>query len=810
MKKLIDQRSILNIGSHLAVIFGFVVLALAVHYPVLQGKVLLQSDSQQYKGMSRELQENREKNGEELYWVDNTFGGMPTYQLGAKYPYDVLTPIHQLFRLLPHPTYLLFLYLLGAYIFLLCFDFRSSYAVIGALAYGLSTYLLIIIQVGHNTKAQALGYLPFVLAAVHLVFQKKSYWTLLFAALAMGLQIRANHYQMTYYMLLLLFLYGGVQAWHAYKVKAFRTFFQRGLRLLGAGFLAIALNATSLLATAEYTQFSTRGKSELTIDANQQPQEKRSGLSYAYITQFSYGIFESLNLIIPRIQGGGSTEDLGRESELYNDLLQLGVPRGQANQFISNVPTYWGNQPILEAPAYIGIVVFFLAILALSFPLDRYKQWLLMGAILSLMLSWGNNFELLTRLFIDFIPLYSKFRAVSSIQIILEFCFPVLALMGLRDVLQANSKSARTALQRTTLGCLGLLFALYLFQGALSFKGPNDAYYSQLFGPQIMQMIFQARKSIYTADLIRALIFVLLSSSILFAFSYKKLKESFVLLLVGMILMIDLLQISSRYLNRDLYLSPSQHKKSFVASAQDRLIQQDTTHYRVYEPALGLQGARTAFFHNAVGGYHGAKPRRFEELIELFQVQKRQSILNILNVKYILLTNENGEEEAVQNPDNLGRAWMVKQLHPQETPNEAYMAMTTTEFNSSAIIESHDQNLPLNYSIDPSAQIALVENTPEYKRYLFSSVEDAFVVFSEMYYQHGWVARIDGREAKIELVNYILRGLAVPSGTHEIEFRFEPKVIEHGSAIQIGAIVLLLLLLVLSIKETVFSNKQQS
>ena len=760
--------------------------------------------------MSRELQENREKNGEELYWVDNTFGGMPTYQLGAKYPYDVLTPIHQLFRLLPHPTYLLFLYLLGTYIFLLCFDFRSSYAVIGALAYGLSTYLLIIIQVGHNTKAQALGYLPFVLAAVHLVFQKKSYWTLLFAALAMGLQIRANHYQMTYYMLLLLLLYGGVQAWHVYKVKAFRTFFQRGLRLLGAGFLAIALNATSLLATAEYTQFSTRGKSELTIDANQQPQEKRSGLSYAYITQFSYGIFESLNLIIPRIQGGGSTEDLGRESELYNDLLQLGVPRGQANQFISNVPTYWGNQPILEAPAYIGIVVFFLAILALSFPLDRYKQWLLMGAILSLMLSWGKNFELLTKLFIDFIPLYNKFRAVSSIQIILEFCFPVLALMGLRDVLQADSKSARTALQRTTLGCLGLLFALYLFQGALSFKGPNDAYYSQLFGPQIMQMIFQARKSIYTADLIRALIFVLLTSSILFAFSFKKLKESFALLLIGMLLIIDLLQISSRYLNRDLYLSPSQHKKSFVASAQDRLIQEDTTHYRVYEPALGLQGARTAFFHNAIGGYHGAKPRRFEELIDLFQVQKRESILNILNVKYILFTNENGEEEAVQNPDNLGKAWMVKQLHPQKTPNEAYMAMTTTEFNSSAIIESPDQNLPLNYSIDPSAQIALVENTPEYKRYLFSSVEDAFVVFSEMYYQHGWVARIDGRETKIELVNYILRGLAVPSGTHEIEFHFQPKVIEQGSAIQIGAIVLLLLLLVLSIKETVFSNKQQS
>ena len=801
MKKLIDLLTSPQLRLHAAILFGFIALSLAMHYPVLQGKALLQSDTQQYKGMSRQLQENRTEKGEELYWVDNAFGGMPTYQLGAKYPYDVLTPIHKLFRLLPHPTYLMFLYFLGAYLFLLSFGFRPSYAVLGALAYGLSTYLLIIIQVGHNTKAQALGYLPFVFAAVHYLFQKKSLWGVLFAALAMGLEIRANHYQMTYYMLLLLLLYGGVQAWEAFKEKELKPFFQTGLKLGFAGLLAIALNATSLLATKEYTDFSTRGKSELSIDASGQPQAQRSGLSYDYITQFSYGIFESLNLIIPRIQGGGSREDLGTDSNLYTRLVQLGVPRGQAQQFVSAVPTYWGDQPILEAPAYIGIVVVFLAVLALCFPLDRYKKWLIAGVLLSLFLSWGKNFESLTRLFISIVPLYSKFRAVSSIQVILEFCLPVLAVMGLRDALKADAATSRKALQRASIGFLSLIVGLFLLKSTLPFKGSNDAYYGQLFGAQIMQLIFEARKEIYTADLLRALVFVLLTAALLFAHSYKKLKENRVLLLVGCLLVFDLIQIATRYLDRELYVSPSQLKRTFVATPQDRAILEDNSHYRVFEPSLGLQGARTAYFHNAIGGYHGAKPRRFEELIDLFQVQQVEAILNILNVKYILYADEAGKEQVLENPDNLGAAWLVERLLPQASPDEAYMAMASTDFSSTAIIESVSADLPLSYTLDPSATVTLVENSATQKTYAFSSIEAAFVVFSEMYYTKAWTAQIDGNEVPIERVNYVLRGLQVPAGKHQITFRFEPKVVQHGSAVQIGAIVLLLLLLAAAVKE---------
>ena len=808
MKRLIELLKLPATRLHAFILLGFIALSLAMHYPVLQGKVLLQSDTQQYKGMSRQLQESRIEKGEELYWVDNAFGGMPTYQLGAKYPYDLLTPIHKLFRLLPHPTYLLFLYFLGAYLFLISFDFRPSYACLGALAYGLSTYLLIIIQVGHNTKAQALGYLPFVFAAVHYLFQKKSLWGVLLAAIAMGLEIRANHYQMTYYMLLLLLLYGGVQAWEAIKQKEFKLFVNKGLKLGFAGLLAIALNATSLLATREYTDFSTRGKSELSIDASGNPQEQRSGLSYDYITQFSYGIFESFNLIIPRIQGGGSREDLGTDSNLYTRLVQLGVPRAQSRQFVTAVPTYWGDQPILEAPAYVGIVVVFLAVLALCFPLDRYKKWLLAGVLLSLLLSWGKNFESLTRLFISIVPLYSKFRAVSSIQVILEFCLPVLAVMGLRDALKADAAASRKVLQRASVGFLSLIIGLFLLKSTLPFSGPNDAYYSQLFGPQIMQLIFEARKEIYTADLLRALIFVLLTAGLLLAYSLKKLKENRVLLLVGCLLVFDLVQIATRYLDRELYVSPSQLKRTFVATPQDKSILEDNSHYRVYEPALGLQGARTAYFHNAIGGYHGAKPRRFEELIDLFQVQQAEAILNILNVKYILYTDEAGEEQVLENPDNLGAAWLIERLLPQASPDEAYMAMASTDFSSTAIIESAETNLPLSYTLDPAANVALIDNTATKKTYAFSSSQDAFVVFSEMYYAYGWTAQIDGKGVPIERVNYVLRGLQVSAGKHQITFSFNPKVVQQGSAVQIGAIVILLLLFAAAVKEIYPLKKQ--
>ncbi|MGB1448349.1 MAG: YfhO family protein [Flavobacteriaceae bacterium] len=807
MKKLIKRLNLGDRGLDVGVILLYILFSLAVFYPLLQGKQLFQSDSIQYSGMARQLQEHRLETGEELYWIDNAFGGMPTFQLGAKYPYDILTPLHKVFRLLPHPSYLLFLYFLGAFVFLRSIRLERNYAFLGGLAYGLSTYLLIIIQVGHNTKAQALGYLPFVFAAVHYIYTKKSLWGIAFGALAMGLQIRANHYQMTYYMLLLMAVYVGFQAWQHFKTTAQKPFVWATARLMVAGILAIALNATSLLATSEYTQFSTRGKSELTLDANGRPLEKRSGLSYDYITQYSIGLFESFNILVPRIQGGGSTENLGTSSDLYKSLVARGLPRQQAAQLVANVPTYWGTQPILEAPAYVGVVVIFLALLAMFLSLDWIKKWLLVGIVFSLLLSWGKNLDFLTRFFVDYFPLYDKFRAVSSIQVILEFCFPILAMLGLKEFFQQPKKAAMHALKKATLLMAGIVVLLYLAKSVVLFQGPNDGYYNSVFGAQIMQLIFEARKSIYTADLIRTAVFTTLTAALLFAFLQQKIRKQASVIGIALFLCIDLLQISNRYMDRDLFVSPSRVKRAFRATSQDKAILEDTSHFRVYEPSLGLQGARTSFFHNAIGGYHGAKPRRFEELIELFQTKQYEPILNILNVKYLLFEDEEGQAQVLENPGNLGAAWFINTLQPMENPDQAYQSMTEIDFASTALIEGGVEGLSMTYVKDSLAQIQLVKNSPKEKIYQVKTDEPAFTVFSEMYYEKGWKATIDGKESPIHKVNYVLRGLAIPAGEHEIRFYFSPQVIQTGSVIQLVALVLLLLLIIACIRQSKMFQK---
>ena len=808
MKKLIESINYKNLGIHLGILLGFVLLSLTVFHPLFQGKELLQSDIQQYRGMSRQLQESRDTSGEEMYWIDNAFGGMPTYQLGAKYPNDLLTPIHKLVRTIPAPAFSLFLYFLGAYLFFLSFGFSKQYAVLGAVAYGLSTYMLIIIQVGHNTKAQALGYFPLVFAAVHFLFKHKSLWGIVFTALAMGLQIRANHFQMTYYMLLLLLIYGGIQAWAHFKDNKLKDFINKGFRLGLAGLLAIILNATSLLATAEYTAFSTRGKSELTLDIDGSPLELRSGLSYDYITQYSYGIFESLNLLIPRIQGGASREDLGTDSDLYKNLIQRGVSTQQARQFVQNVPTYWGDQPILEAPAYVGAVIVFLALMSLFFPLSPHKRWLIVGFSMSLLLSWGKNLDFLTQFFVSYFPLYNKFRAVSSIQIILEFCLPVLAMFGLREFFTASTNAAKNALKKSSYIYLGGLVLLYLLSTTLSFSGINDAYYTDIFGADLMQQIVKARKAIYTEDLLRTFVFVSLTIVFLTAFVFKKSKKTYTLVGVALLIFIDLIQISNRYLDRDLFVKPNRLRSAFVSSSADKAILQDKEHYRVFEPALGLQGGRTAYFHNAIGGYHGAKPRRFEELIDLFQLKQHQPILNILNVKYILYTNEEGKTQPIQNPENLGSAWFVEKLIPKTTADDIYQNMTSIAFESEALVETSSLDIPSAYVKDSLATIVLTENQPHKKTYSFSSKEDAFVVFSEMYYAKGWTATIDNVSAPIYRVNYVLRGLSVPKGKHVISFTFSPTVIQQGSSLQLIGIILLLLLVVFGIRELIYNKAQ--
>ncbi|MEK9603044.1 MAG: YfhO family protein [Flavobacteriaceae bacterium] len=793
MKKLTEKLINKNNFKHLAVIFGFALFSILFFYPVISGKSLIQSDISQYSGMSRQLQEYRENHNEEIYWIDNAFGGMPTYQLGARYSYDFLTPIHKLIQLIPQPAEILFLYLLSAYFFLLIIRMPIPIAVFGAFAYGLSTYLLIILQVGHNTKAQALAYMPLVIGGMYMILNNGGFRGLILTVFALSMQIRANHYQMTYYMLLLMLVIVIVYGIHALRSQNHKSFLRQTTLLIVAGILALGLNAPPLLATAEYTQFSTRGNSELVLNSDGSEKEKTGGLSTDYITQFSYGIFESLNLIAPRIQGGGSSENLGENSELYQFLIQNGLSRSQAKSFVSNVPTYWGDQPILEAPAYVGITVVFIAFLTLFFVKGRLRNGLLTGIILSLLLSWGKNLPFLTQLFIDYFPLYNKFRAVSSIQVILEFCFPVLACLGLYRLLLKPETVEIKKILKVGMGFVAFLLILLFFKGSLDFSGAMDSYLREAYGSILMEQIVSARKTIFTYDLIRAVAYSLAIMLVFFLFKNNKTSKNLTIFVLTALMLSDLIGVSQRYIDRDLFVSPRQKKNLFQAKAGDQLILKDTTRFRVYEPGLNLSGARTSYFHNAIGGYHGAKPRRYEELYEYFRTHQISGVMDMLNVKYLLIQEKN-QQKVIENPSVLGVAWAVDSLLVVDTADAVLESMKTIDFNRQAVVLKTEfpSDLSLSYNAQQLKKIELVKNHPTRLKYEFEAEEDQLMVFSEMYYPDGWTVSIDQENVDFFPINYVLRGLKVPSGEHTIEFRFDPPVIKMGSNIRLITILIFL------------------
>jgi len=495
---------------HIVVICGFIVISLVYFNPVLSGKTLYQSDIKLYESVARQQIDYRKKTGEETYWNNSAYGGMPTYQLGARFPHDHMDKLDRFLRFLPRPADYLFLYFLSFYILMLVMRIPWKLSVLGALAFGFSTYLIIIIGVGHNSKAHAIAYFPLVLAGIMMVFQKRYFWGAVLTALAMGLEIQANHYQMTYYLGLLVGVIGISFGIDAFKKKQLPHFFKSVGILIAAVILGLASNATTLLSTSEYVDTSIRGKN-LLADETTRSSEK-NGLDYDYITEYSYGKLESLNLFVPKLMGVGRASDLGNDSAFYQQLIQLGQSREKANYYANGTPLYWGTQPFVEAPPYLGVTVVFLALLGVLLIRGRLRWWILGGMILSLLLSWGKNFEFLTRLFIDYMPFYNKFRAVSSIQVILELLVPIAAVFGLHrffnDTISSEEKKKKLFIAAGVFGGLCLLFLL--FGGSLfSFKSPSEVQMA-IEQPVIFDAIKEDRITIMKSDSLRSLIFILL------------------------------------------------------------------------------------------------------------------------------------------------------------------------------------------------------------------------------------------------------------------------------------------------------------
>ncbi len=785
--------------THFFVLVFFVITALAYFNPVLQGKVIEQSDIRQYTGMAKEQINFRKKTGEEPYWTNSAFGGMPTYQLGAYYPHDYVKKLDRLLRFLPRPADYLFIYFLGFYILLCCLKIDYKLAAIGALAFGFSTYLIIILGVGHNAKAHAIAYLPMLLGGIVLVFRKRYLWGFVLAALGMALEVGANHYQMTYYFMLLVLVLGIVYLIDAIRKKYLKHYFISVGVLILAVVLGIATNATSLMATKEYADWSTRGKSELTINPDGSQKENTKGLSKKYITQYSYGIAESMNISVPRLFGGSNNEDLGKNSKTYDFLIDQGISRSQALEFSSGLPLYWGSQPIVAAPAYIGAIVFFLFILGLILVKGKTKWWLLGAAIMSLILSWGKNFGVLTDFMIDYFPLYNKFRAVSSIQVVLELCAPVLAILAIRELLEKSIDKGKklNALKISFLVMLGIGVALLLLKGMFSFEGASDGTLQRYYGDEIMSLIQLDRKAVYSSDILRTMLFVALSASAIWLFLKEKIKENILVILIGVLLVIDLVGVDLRYVNKEDFVSKRRMSEPFPQTSIDQKILRDKGIYRVYNPAEGVNGASTSFYHKSIGGYHAAKPAGIQDLFDFYIHKGNLGVLNMLNVKYVIQQDEEGNSRPTMNPEANGNAWFISKLLEVKNADEEIKALENFNEKNEAIVNtSMFQNINrFNFQKDSLTTVVLTDYKPNHLTYTSSNPNAGILVFSEMYYKNGWNAYIDGQPKDHFKVNYLLRALKVSEGDHTIEFKFEPEIIKKGSQITLASSIVLGLVL---------------
>ena len=763
--------------THLVCVLILTLISVTYFYPVLSNKSIQQSDISQFSGMSKQIVDHRENFNEEPYWLDNAFLGMPSYQVSAKYPFDFLYYIDQAIRFLPRPADYLFLYLLSFYFLIISLNINYRYALFGAIAFGFSTYLIIILGVGHNTKALALGYLPFVVAGFLMILRGNYLKGFLISSLFLGLQVHANHYQMTYYTLIMLLVLVLVHYYDFLKSKELKKIYKSFFVFISVGLLALLMNSPSLLATKEYSEFSTRSKSDITINADGSAKESLSGLDKEYITEYSYGVLESLNLIFPRFMGGGSSERIREDSKLMNFIRSLDA--NQAQQVYQYSKVYWGNQPIVAAPAYIGISLFFIFLLSILLVNDLNRKWILIAISISLFLSWGKNFSFLTDLMIDYFPLYDKFRAVSSIQIIIEFCIPLFAVMGLSKFFSNNTKEIQklNSLKYASVFLVSLILVFYFFgTSILDFKSDFEIF-SQY--PEILNLLIEERQYVFKSDVLRSLIIVVCCSITFYLFVKKIIKKDLTFLIITLIVIFDLWIVDKNYVNSDQFVKKSLVEIPFQKTIADKAILKDDSDFRVFEPMGGFSNARTSYFHKSIAGYHAAKPKRIQNLYDFYISKNNFDVLNMLNVKYIIQNSEDNPLGVTRNPNNLGNAWFVENIINVKNYDEELLELKNIDL-SNTCLSQNTEIINTSFQLNETNEIKLISRKANQLIYSSKTDSNQFAVFSEAFYNNGWQAYVDNKPVSHFKVNYLLRGMEMPKGTHEIKFEFKPEVINTG------------------------------
>ena len=799
----------------------FAVLAFAYFFPAdIEGRILYRHDASAGRGAGQEGIEYLQKTGERSRWTNALFGGMPTYQMAPSYgSTNLLTKAIDAYHLwLPENVWFVFAYLLGFYILLRAFDFRQHLAALGSILWAFSTYFLIIIAAGHIWKVWALAYLPPMIAGVVLAYRGKYLWGLLLTAVFTAFEINANHVQMTYYYLFIIIAL--VIAWlvEAIREKQMARFLKAtGVCAAGAA-IGVCVNLSNLYHTWQYSQESMRGKSEL-VKANHANQTS-SGLERDYITQWSYGIGETWTLLVPNTKGGASMPLSQNETAMkYADENYVSI--------YQQIGQYWGEQPGTSGPVYVGAFVMMLFILGLLIVKGPVKWALLAATILSILLSWGKNFMGFTDFFLDYVPMYDKFRTVASILVIAEFTIPLLAMLALKEVINGEVKREKLRVPLIVsfllTGGIALLFSLMPSAFFSGFVSTSELHALQSLPPEHVQPIIanltEMRQAMFTSDAMRSFYIILVGTGVLLAFMYGKLKKEWAIGIILVLCLVDLWTVNKRYLNDEMFVPKSEREAPQQKSQTDELILRDQTlDYRVLNLASNtFNENETSYYHKSIGGYHAAKLRRYQEMIEQYISPEMQQlfgavseaggdmtqvkgdsvcpVLNMLNTRYFIFPLEGGQTVPIQNPYAYGNAWFVDKLDYVANANEEIAAVGKIDLRHQAVADAKFKEVLGEAVVQDTASIVTITSyEPNRLTYDVNSDKGGVLVFSEIYYPE-WTATVDGEPVEIGRVDYLLRAIQIKPGKHQVELAFFPKSVRTTETIAYVALALLVLTL---------------
>ncbi|MDD4489598.1 MAG: YfhO family protein [Paludibacter sp.] len=813
MNKTLLQK----ITPHLIAVSLFIIISFLYMKPVLEGKQLLGHDSESWMCMAKETIDYNENHDDVTLWTNAMFGGMPNYQISMHQHFNLFKYIEDVLKKLPIPVFLLILYFACFYILLLNFKINPWLAIVGSITFTFASYNLIIIAAGHNSKAITIAYMAPLIGSIYLTFRSKKIIGSILTAFFLSLAIHANHIQILYYTLFIVLCFGLIELIFSIKEKQLKSFLQSAGLAIAAAILAIGTNATSLMTTNEYSKFTMRGESNgLNIDT----QSSQEGLNREYITQWSYGVDETMTLLIPNFKGGASSGKLGENSHTAERIAES-FGRGNIKKIMDGLRfnTYWGTQPGTSGPVYLGAIVLLLFVFGLFILDKRLLWWLVPMIILMLMLSWGKNFQWLTDIFIDYVPLYNKFRTVSMTLVAAGFGITLIAMLALKEIFNPQTdkkKLVKPLLISTAItGGVALIFAI-IPSLAGNFSSEMDTQIARQFTNAyqadfsfLTETLPADRKAMLQSDAFRSLLFIMAAATLIWFYLNNKLKQNIVIAALGVILLLDLVPVAKRYLNDENFGRKRNLSNLIKPTEADKFILQDKNEFRVLNLTVNIfNDASPSYFHKNIGGYHAAKLRRYQELVNLHltnEIQKFYSIrsieqfdslvqqlgvLNMLNMKYIIM---DPNSQPLLNPYANGNVWFVNNIVKANHADDEMQLLGQINTKTELVVDKSIAPEMLKAGIPAGNDyIRLTSYKPNHLVYDYNAQTDQVAVFSEIFYDKGWNAYINGEKAPYFRANYLLRAMQLKAGNYQIEFKFEPKSYNIGNTIALISSLLLI------------------